>query len=43
MELSDVMEKLAAAQSRLQKVEEKLFLEGSGKKSSFDRIDNKKY
>ena len=42
MELSDVMEKIEAAQGWLQKVEEKLFLEGFGKKSSFDRIDNEK-
>jgi DNA repair exonuclease SbcCD ATPase subunit len=42
MVLSDVMEKIEAAQGRLQKVEEKLFLEGFGKKSFFDRIDNGK-
>jgi hypothetical protein len=42
MELSDVMEKIEVAQGRLQKVEEKLFLEGFGKKSFFDRIDNGK-
>ena len=41
-ELSDVMEKIEAAQGRLQKIEEKLFLEGFGKKSFFDRIDNDK-
>ena len=41
-DLWDVMEKIEAAQGRLQKVEEKLFLEGFGKKSSFDRIDNGK-
>ena len=41
-DLWDVMEKIDAAQGRLQKVEEKLFLEGFGKKSSFDRIDNEK-
>ncbi len=40
MELSDVIEKIEAAQGRLQKVEEKLFLEGFSKKSSFGRIDN---
>ncbi|MHB8069050.1 MAG: hypothetical protein ACYDIC_14265 [Desulfobaccales bacterium] len=40
MELSDVIEKIEAAQGRLQKVEEKLFLEGFSIKSSFDRIDN---
>ncbi len=38
-DLWDVMEKIEAAQGRLQKVEEKLFLEGFGKKSVFDRID----
>jgi len=43
MELSEVMEKIETAQGRLQKVEEKLFLEGFGKKSSFDRINNEKY
>ena len=42
MELSDVMEKIEAAQGRLQKVEEKLFLEDFSKKSFFDRIDNGK-
>jgi DNA repair exonuclease SbcCD ATPase subunit len=42
MELSDVMEKIEAAQGRLQKVEEKLFIEGFRKKSSFDRINNGK-
>jgi hypothetical protein len=36
------MEKIEAAQGRLQKVEEKLFLESFGKKSFFDRIDNGK-
>jgi DNA repair ATPase RecN len=41
-DLWDVMEKIEAAQGRLQKVEEKLFLEGFGKKSSFDRINNGK-
>ena len=40
VELSDVIEKIEAAQGRLQKVEEKLFLESFTKKSSFDRIDN---
>jgi hypothetical protein len=40
MELSEVMGKIEAAQGRLQKGEEKLFLEGFGKKSSFHRIDN---
>ena len=39
--LSDVMEKIEA-QGRLQKVEEKLFLESFSKKSFFDRIDNGK-
>jgi len=42
MELSDVMDKIEAAQGQLRKVEEKLFLEGFGKKSSFDRIGNGK-
>jgi hypothetical protein len=42
MELLHVMEKIEAAQGRLQKVEEKLFLEGFSKKSSFDRIGNEK-
>ncbi len=42
MELSEVMEKIEAAQGRLQKVEEKLFLESFSKKSSFDRIGNEK-
>ena len=41
-DLWDVMEKIDAAQGRLQKVEEKLFLEGFGKKSFFHRIDNGK-
>jgi len=41
-DLWDVMEKIEGAQGRLQKVEEKLFLEGFGKKSSFDRINNEK-
>ena len=41
-DLWDVMEKIEAAQARLQKVEEKLFLEGCGKKPFFDRIDNRK-
>jgi DNA repair ATPase RecN len=41
-DLWDVMEKIEAAQGRLQRVEEKLFLESFGKKSFFDRIDNKK-
>ena len=41
-DLWDVMEKIEAAQGRLQKVEEKLFLEGFSKKSFFDRIDNGK-
>jgi chromosome segregation ATPase len=41
-DLWDVMEKIEAAQGRLQKVEEKLFLEGFLKKSSFHRIDNEK-
>ncbi len=38
-DLWDVMEKIEVAQGRLQKVEEKLFLEGFGKKSVFDRIE----
>jgi hypothetical protein len=42
MELSQVMEKIETAQGRLQKVEDKLFLESFSKKSSFDRIDNRK-
>jgi len=42
VELSDVVEKIEAAQSRLQKVEEKLFREEFTKKSFFDRIDNGK-
>jgi hypothetical protein len=42
MELSDVMDKVEAAQGRLEKVEAKLFLEGFNKKSSFDRINNEK-
>jgi len=42
MELSEVMEKIEAAQGRLQKVEEKLFREELIKKSFFDRIDNGK-
>ena len=41
-ELSEVIEKIEAAQGRLQKVEEKLFLESFSKKSSFDRIGNEK-
>jgi predicted nucleic acid-binding Zn-ribbon protein len=41
-DLWDVMEKIEAAQGRLQKVEEKLFMEGFGKRSFFDRIDNGK-
>ena len=41
-DLWDVMEKIEAAQGRLQKVEEKMFLEGFGKKSFFDRINNGK-
>jgi len=42
MELSEVMEKIEAAQGRLQKVEEKLFREEFTKKSFFGRIDNGK-
>jgi hypothetical protein len=42
IELSHVMEKIEAAQGRLQKVEEKLFSEKFTKKSFFDRIDNEK-
>ena len=42
MELSEVMEKIEAAQGRLQKVEEKLFL-AIGRKPSFDRSGNEKY
>jgi DNA repair exonuclease SbcCD ATPase subunit len=41
-ELWDVMEKIEAAQGRLKKIEEKLFVEGFGKKSFFDRIDDGK-
>jgi predicted nuclease with TOPRIM domain len=41
-DLWDVMEKIEAAQGRLQKVEEKLFLEGFSKKSFFNRINNGK-
>jgi septal ring factor EnvC (AmiA/AmiB activator) len=41
-DLWHVMEKIEGAQGRLQKLEEKLFLEGFGKKSSFDRINNEK-
>ena len=41
-DLWDVMEKIEAAQGRLQKVEEKMFLEGFSKKSFFDRINNGK-
>jgi DNA repair ATPase RecN len=41
-DLWDVMEKIEAAQGRLQKVEEKLFSEKFTKKSFFDRIDNEK-
>ena len=41
-DLWDVMEKIEAAQGRLQKVEEKLFLGSFSKKSLFDRIDNGK-
>jgi DNA repair exonuclease SbcCD ATPase subunit len=41
-ELWGVMEKIEAAQGRLKKIEEKLFVEGFGKKSFFDRIDNGK-
>jgi chromosome segregation ATPase len=41
-ELWDVMEKIEAAQDRLKKVEEKLFIEGLSKKSSFHRIGNEK-
>jgi len=42
MELSDVIEKIEAAQGRLQKVEEKLFLESFRKKSFFHHINNGK-
>jgi len=42
IELWDVIEKIEAAQGRLEKVEEKLFLEGFSKKSFFDRINNGK-
>ncbi len=42
VQLSEVMEKIEAAQGRLQKVEERLFLERFSKKSSFDRIGNEK-
>ena len=41
-DLWGVMEKIDAAQARLQKVEEKLFLGSFSKKSLFDRIDNGK-
>ena len=41
-DLWDVMEKIEAAQGRLQKVEEKLFRQDFIKKSFFDRIDNGK-
>jgi chromosome segregation ATPase len=41
-EVSDVMEKIEAAQGRLQKIEEKLFLEGFSKKSYFHPIENEK-
>ena len=36
------MEKIEAAQGRLQKVEEKLFLDGFSKKSYFHPINNGK-
>jgi chromosome segregation ATPase len=42
MELSEVIEKIEAAQGRLQKVEEKLFLKSFTKKSSFHPIGNEK-
>jgi DNA repair exonuclease SbcCD ATPase subunit len=42
MELSHVMENIEAAQGRLQKVEDKLFLASFSKKSSFDRLGNEK-
>ena len=41
-ELWVVMEKIEAAQGRLKKVEEKLFIEGFSKKSFFDRINDGK-
>ena len=41
-ELWDVMEKIETAQGRLKKIEEKLLIEGFGKKSFFDRIGNEK-
>ena len=41
-ELWDVMEKIEPAQGRLKKIEEKLLIEGFGKKSFFDRIGNEK-
>jgi uncharacterized coiled-coil DUF342 family protein len=41
-DLWDVMKNIEAAQGRLQKVEEKLFLESFGKKLFFDRIHNGK-
>jgi hypothetical protein len=41
-EISDVMDKIDAAQGRLQKVEENLFLDGFSKKSYFHPIDNGK-
>jgi len=42
MELSEVMEKIEAAQGRLEKIEEKLFLDGFSKKSFFDRLENER-
>ncbi|MCX5893054.1 MAG: hypothetical protein NTW80_08815 [Deltaproteobacteria bacterium] len=42
VKLSKVMDQIEAAQGRLQKVEEKLFLESFSPKSSFDRIGNEK-
>ncbi len=42
LELSHVIEKIEAAQGRLQKVEEKLFLESFSQTSSFDRIGNQR-
>jgi DNA repair exonuclease SbcCD ATPase subunit len=41
-DISDVIEKIEAAQGRLQKLEEELFLEGFSKKSYFHPIGNGK-
>jgi hypothetical protein len=42
MELSDVVAKIEAAHARLNKIDDKMFSEGFGKKSLFHRIDNEK-